>query len=433
MEKTLRYVIIGLALIVAVGVYELVQVYRISGSPYIWRTENWKQTDIKLADLQPNTPDVPRVDYTEKIGTVYTNQTGVSTGTGYTVTDPVLKEMEEDIRVSAPRISEAELSLKRAIYLKKFASVAFTKQSPEREEMIKEVYEQLHYGIFRLPAIAINEDANLRYIRRYYSHVLEFVYQGAKNPDLFFSSKFAEGNYFKQLTSMHGVEHKNVISTLYIDSLYSDQDMLNDNFVLAGRLRMLSELFLDDYVKNENYTSTNHGIRTELYKKAIALAEQYPNAAVTKIHTSDADNITLPKVAYAHSLGILARLPRSRISAEQAQAAFRDAHDALKKNVRSEDDILYWSLTRLIVSEAEFMYRSNGDKMNDETVALLNEVAKLRETLKNNKESSDWYNRFFRDIIREVETAPVAHRKRPFLDMAKEVPAMQKILDELSQ
>lgn len=433
MEKALRYVIIGLVIIVAVGIYELVQVYRISGNPYIWRTETWKQTDVKLSDLQPNTPDVPRVDYTEKIGTVYTSQTGVSTGTGYTVTDPILKEMEEDIRVSAPRISEAELSLKRAIYLKKFASVAFTKPSPEREEMIKEVYEQLHYGIFRLPAIAINEDANLRYIRRYYSHVLEFVYQGAKNPDLFFNSKFAEGSYFKQLTSLHGIEHKNVINILYIDSLYSDQDMPNDNFVLAGRLQLISQLFLDEYVLGSIYREPNTELRTALYKKAAALAELYPQAAQTKIHTEDADNIALPKVAFAHGVSILARLPNSRITPEIARNAFEDARKSLREQVRSESDILYWSLVRLVVAEAEFLYRVNGGKMNEETRALLREVAELRTTLQSNKESSEWYNRFFRDVIRDVETAKHEKAKRPFLDMAKEVPEMQKILDELSQ
>jgi hypothetical protein len=433
MEKILRYVIIGLAAIIAVGIYELVQVYRTSGNPYIWRTENWKQTDTTLADLQPATPDVPRADYTEKIGKVYSKQPGVVEGTGYTITDPVLKQMEEDIRITAPKASETELSLKRAIYLKKLASVAFTKPSPEREKILADVYEQLHYGMFRLPAITINEQVDLRYIRRYYSHVLEFVYQGTKNPEIFFNSKFSEGRYFKELVAKYGTKNKNVVNTLYIDSLYSNQDMENDNFVLAGRLQLLSQLFLDEYVLSNDYIQENGGLRTELYKKAANLAEQYPSAKQTKVHIANEENITLPKVAYAHSLGILSRLPNSRITAKMARDAFEEARASLKENVRSSEDILYWSWVRLVVAEAEFLFRVNEEQMTPEIHSLLVEAAGLREVLSSSRESSEWYNRFFKDVIRDVEVAEKENRRRPFLDMAKEVPAMQKILDELSQ
>lgn len=430
MSKTIRYILIGAVILLAVGVYELYQIY-ISTTPPPWRTTQWEQVDISLANLRPSTPpEFPGIKYGEiPANKLFVEQPGYDTGTAYQVTDEILQQMEEDIRVSAPNITEAELAFKRAIYLKKLASVAFAEPDPEKREiLIKGVYDQIHYNIFRLPAITANEKVNVLAVQKIYVHVLDFVYQGAKNPDFFFESKFNEGKYFKELVAKYGPENREIINVLYIDSLYSEQDLKNDNLMVAQKMLALAQLFqLKSVMDNEE-------LRTSIYKKCIALAELYPTAAKTNLHASDADNDVLPKYAYANALGILSRLYRSRITGEQARDAFEDARTALKENIRSDADILYWTLVRIQVGEVEFLYRMNEKtgkpKMNDEIKKLVKETAEIRTTMQG-KESADWYNRFFTAMIQESNSDE--KKPRPFILAAQEEPTMKAILDELGQ
>jgi hypothetical protein len=374
-------------LAVAIGVYIL----SLSGSftsfvPFIDKESNIPT----LAHREPDSVTASIPESRIETSPAFNEFGGTDSGTKYQYLTTELEAMKKDLE--KPNDSETQQLFERAIYYKKLASVALAiEEDPvARKTMLKEVYDGLYEGLGQLPEAAKREGVNPRHIRRFYIHTILYTYRAAKDPTIFFDSRFSEDTWLQALRVKY-LTNFDMAASLYIDTLFSPSDTSRDNYMVSMRMLNLAELL------HYKEMTTNTELKSRVFADIADLNASFPDTEVTQLSNSKEENTVRPLADYALSLGIIAR-KGGPITMSAAKGAFASAYGALAANIRSDADNLHLVKAQLDLNYALFLFNQEGSAVNQEVVAALRDFESFATKFQSNSYLQGRYAAYIQSI-----------------------------------
>ncbi|MFZ2593212.1 MAG: hypothetical protein WAX38_00365 [Minisyncoccia bacterium] len=361
---------------------------------YTSTTQDVGEEKISLANLQEVVTE-DSINTRFDTGEAFTDFKGEETGTKYKYLRESLPVMKAEIEKAEATDSESEVLYKRAIYYMRLASVGIISDDsdPEKNKMIIDAYNGLFENLFKIGAVAKDENRNPRYLRRLYVYVISYIYNRSNNPDLFMISYFTQDKDLLNLLEKHAL-NKDIASILYIDSLFSIGDLQRDNFMVSEKLNNLSRLLYYPEVTEDI------ALKSKILEEAQKLILAFPTAVETQLTSSPEENRSRPQANYATALGVLSRFTPT-VTTAQAKIAFSEAYKALRENLRSKEDNLLSVKFMLDVNYASLLFNENNKKLNSEIVAVLADIENYRASIEGNTELTNVFNNYLRGVQRE--------------------------------
>ena len=321
---------------------------------------------------------------------VFKELPGEEMGTKYKFLSETVKTMKSDIdaaEVAGDR-TKADILFMKGGYYRALASSTFfsSQQDDARNKTIIDSYSGLFDNIFKISEVAETENRSPRFLRRLYVYSVLFIYKNTENPDLFVISNFSRDKFLLTLLEKYDL-NKDIASLLYIDSLFSESDLPNDNMMMAEKMLALAK------VLNWPEAESNSELKGMILEKTTKYQQDFPQARITNLSNSKEENRVRPLMSFSSALSLLS-LHNRALSDDSVRVAYSSANKAFNEEVRSEEDVLRYVKFVNDINYLSFLYTKNNYKLDSEAGDVLKEIKKFLSTFSTYPEISVYYKRY---------------------------------------